>query len=266
MKLSLKFLTNQSVIWHQKTKNHTALTLYLCQWCWSLAFGKYCFTLSVQIVVTAYTASLRNVIEHKGILDSDLLTPVTYKITLSSWTGGGGGTVEVQLHSYLASALNGGEWSATDTGHCSPNDIITSMSWRARGLEDLENEKSRAPPGNPSPDCRAHSLRLQTALLRLIFLKYRHMFYSIQRPKRKKGHASLTFIILSFGLNRKKISYRPFHLTSLHFISLHFTALLEDVRHTSIRFTSLQRWRSSLALRATGKTKKCSRPKILSSL
>jgi len=91
MKLSLKFLTNQSVIWHQKTKNHTALTLYLCQWCWSLAFGKYCFTLSVQIVVTAYTASLRNVIEHKGILDSDLLTPVTYKITLSSWTGGGGG-------------------------------------------------------------------------------------------------------------------------------------------------------------------------------
>jgi hypothetical protein len=74
--------------------------------------------------------------------------------------------VEVYLHAFLTSALDGGEWSALCSCRFTPRERAPGTHWiggwagpRA-GLDAAVREKFPAPAGTRTPDHPAHSLAL----------------------------------------------------------------------------------------------------------
>jgi hypothetical protein len=63
------------------------------------------------------------------------------------------GGVDVEIHIFLTSALNGGEWSATSPGRFTPGEIASSTHWIGGwvgpriDLEDVERRKILPLPG-----------------------------------------------------------------------------------------------------------------------
>jgi hypothetical protein len=63
------------------------------------------------------------------------------------------GGVDVQIHVFLTSALVGGEWSGTRSGHFTPGERAIGTHWRggsvgpSTGLDDKEKRKFMPLPG-----------------------------------------------------------------------------------------------------------------------
>jgi hypothetical protein len=71
--------------------------------------------------------------------------------------------VEILLHAFLTSALDGGEWSASRPGHFNPRERTPGTHWigdwvgPSAGLDAVMRRKFSAPIGTRTPDHPASS-------------------------------------------------------------------------------------------------------------